>query len=55
MGAVLQELVVLALPQLLLEEAYLDNYSWDTVELELSYSSVAEYPEPVRVSLAAER
>lgn len=36
------------------EVFYLDNYSWDTVELELSYTSVAEYVEPVRVPLAAE-
>ena len=36
------------------EVFYLDNYSWDAVELELSYTSVAEYVEPVRVPLAAE-
>ena len=36
------------------EVFYLDNYSCDAVELELSYTSVAEYVEPVRVPLAAE-
>lgn len=36
------------------EVFYLDNYSWDAVELELSYTSVAEYVEPVRVPMTAE-
>ena len=35
------------------EVFYLDNYSWDAVELELSYTSVSEYSEPVQVPLAA--
>lgn len=36
------------------EVFYLDNYSRDAVELELSYTSVAEYAEPVRVPLTTE-
>ena len=34
------------------EVFYLDNYTWDTVELELSYTSVSEYADPVRAPLA---
>ena len=33
------------------EIIYLQNYAWDTVELELSYTSVSVYDEPVRVAV----
>lgn len=33
------------------EILYLQNYAWDTVELELSYTSVSVYDEPVRVAM----
>ena len=33
------------------ETLYLQNYPWDTVELELSYTSVSVYDEPVRVAM----
>ena len=33
------------------EVFYLDNYSWDAVELKLTYTSVSEYSEPVRVPM----
>lgn len=33
------------------EKLYLENYPWDTVELELSYTSVSVYDEPVRVAM----
>lgn len=36
------------------EVFYLENYPWDSVELELSYTSVSEYSEPIRVSLTSE-
>lgn len=36
------------------EKLYLRSYPWDTVELELSYTSVSVYDEPVRVPLSAE-
>lgn len=35
------------------ETIYLDDYPWDTVELEPSYSAVSEYEQPVRVLLTA--
>ena len=36
------------------EVFYLDNYAWDAVELELTYTSVSEYSQPVRVPMTAE-
>lgn len=33
------------------EEIFLDGYSWDTVELELSYTSTSVYEQPVYVSM----
>lgn len=33
------------------ETLYLQNYPWDTVELELSYTSVSVYDQPVRVAM----
>ena len=33
------------------EDIFLDGYPWDTVELELSYTSLSVYDEPVRVEL----
>ena len=33
------------------ERFYLKDYPWDTVELELSYTSVSVYDEPVRVTM----
>lgn len=35
----------------LAETFFLDNYPWDTVEFALSYTSVSEYPQPIRVPL----
>ena len=35
------------------EIIYLPDYPWDTVELELSHTSVSVYDEPVQVALAA--
>ena len=35
-----------------IETIYLDDYPWDTVELELSYTTVSEYSQPVRIPLA---
>ena len=36
------------------EKIYLENYPWDTVELEPSYTSVSVYDQPVRVVLRAD-
>ena len=36
------------------EIIYLENYAWDTVELEPSYTSVSVYDQPVRVPLGAD-
>lgn len=36
------------------EIIYLDNYPWDTVELEPSYTSVSAYDQPVRVVLRSD-
>lgn len=36
------------------EIIYFDNYSWDTVELEPSYTSVSVYDQPMRVTLRAD-
>ena len=36
------------------ERIYLENYFWDTVELEPSYTSVSVYDQPVRVTLRAD-
>lgn len=33
------------------EVFYLDHYAWDAVELELTYTSVSEYSEPVQVPM----
>ena len=36
------------------EIIYLDDYPWDTVELEPSYTGVSVYDQPVRVALGAD-